>query len=146
MSDKIEISRELAERLTKDYTGQRCWDSLEPDRLLATEELRAILDKQSTCAKSQVEPSAPVVECQEPVSVLPELTDELRYIFGMMCFQCISFAQALRGMGHVIANKAEDEQAATIHWMFGHYLRDPQNWRTNAIAEIDTAKLAAEQQ
>lgn len=80
-----------------------------------------------------------------PPVVLPELTEELRYIFGMMCFQCITYAQALRGMGHTIANKAEDEQAATIHWMLGHYLSDPDNWRTNAIAEIKAAKLAAEQ-
>ena len=78
--------------------------------------------------------------------VLPELTADLRYIFGMMCFQCITYAQALRGMGHTIANKAEDEQAATIHWMLEHYLRDPEKWRTNAIAEIKAAKLAAEQQ
>lgn len=77
--------------------------------------------------------------------VMPELTDDLRYIFGLMCFQCIAYAQALRGMGHTIANKAEDEQAATIHWMYGHYLRDPDNWRANAIAEIKAAKLGAEQ-
>lgn len=76
----------------------------------------------------------------------PELTNDLRYIFGMMCFQCITYAQVLRGMGHTIANKAEDEQAATIHWMYGHYLRDPDNWRTNTIAEIKAAKLASEQQ
>ena len=78
--------------------------------------------------------------------VPPELNDDLRYIFGMMCFQCITYAQALRGMGHSITNKVEDEQAATIHWMYGHYLRDPDNWRTNAIAEIKAAKLAAKQQ
>ena len=78
--------------------------------------------------------------------VMPELTDDLRYIFGLMCFQCITYAQALRGMGHTIANKAEDEQAATIHWLYGHYLRDPDNWRTNAITEIKAANLAAEQQ
>jgi hypothetical protein len=85
-----------------------------------------------------------MVEQPAPAMVLPELTDELRYILGMMCFQCITYAQALRGMGHTIANKAEDEQAATIHWMFGHYMIDPVNWRTNAIAEIKAAKVLAE--
>lgn len=43
MTNKIEISRELAERLTKDYTGRPNWDALEEDRLAATEELRALL-------------------------------------------------------------------------------------------------------
>lgn len=52
MTNKIEISRDLAERLTKDYTGRPNWDALEEDRLAATEELRALL-------------TAPAVERQE---------------------------------------------------------------------------------
>ncbi|QBR32857.1 MULTISPECIES: hypothetical protein [Pseudomonas] len=73
----------------------------------------------------------------------PPLTDELRWILGQMCFQHIHTAQALRLMGHEIAKKAEDEQAVTIHWMLGHYLKDPQNWRRNASAELKAAAPAA---
>ena len=49
-----------------------------------------------------------------PVAVVPELTSELRWILGQMCFQHTHTAQALRLMGHEIARKAEDEQAVTI--------------------------------
>ncbi len=73
----------------------------------------------------------------------PPLTDELRWILGQMCFQHIHTAQALRLMGHEIAKKAEEEQAVTIHWMLGHYLKDPQNWRQNASAELKAAAPAA---
>jgi hypothetical protein len=73
----------------------------------------------------------------------PVLTDELRWILGQMCFQHIHTAQALRLMGHEIARKAEDEQAVTIYWMLGHYLKDPDNWRRNASAELKAAAPAA---
>ena len=77
------------------------------------------------------------------VPVVPELTPELRWILGQMCFQHIHTAQALRTMGHQIARKAEDEQAVTIYWMLGHYLKDPLNWRQNAIDEMKAAAPAA---
>jgi hypothetical protein len=79
------------------------------------------------------------VEQPAPVAVVPELTSELRWILGRMCFQHIHTAQALRLMGHQIARKAEDEQAVTIYWMLGHYLKDPANWRDNASAEMKAA-------
>lgn len=82
-------------------------------------------------------------EQPKPVSVVPELTPELRWILGQMCFQHIHTAQALRLMGHQIAKKAEDEQAVTIYWMLGHYLKDPANWRQNATAEMKAAAPAA---
>lgn len=47
MSHNNEVMRQIPEallqRIAKDYTGQRCWDSLEPDRLAAVDELRALL-------------------------------------------------------------------------------------------------------
>lgn len=52
----VTMSRELAERLTKQYTNSPAWDALEDDRMAATEELREILD-------------APVVERQEPIGI-----------------------------------------------------------------------------
>ena len=73
----------------------------------------------------------------------PELTAELRWIFGLMCFQCIHYAQGLRRMGREIPEKAEHEQAAVIHWMFGHYIKDPANWRHNATAEMKAVTPAA---
>ncbi|MGY2285220.1 hypothetical protein [Pseudomonas gingeri] len=79
------------------------------------------------------------LEQPAPVAVVPELTSELRWILGQMCFQHIHTAQALRLMGHQIARKAEDEQAVAIYWMLGHYLKDPANWRDNAVAEMKAA-------
>ncbi|EFQ62430.1 hypothetical protein PFWH6_3956 [Pseudomonas fluorescens WH6] len=70
------------------------------------------------------------------VPVIPELTAELRWIFGLMCFQCIHYAQGLRRLGRSIPEKAEHEQAAVIHWMLSHYMKDPVNWRLNAAAEM----------
>jgi hypothetical protein len=73
----------------------------------------------------------------------PDLTAELRWIFGLMCFQCIHYAQGLRRLGHSIPEKAEHEQAAVIHWMLCHYLKDPVNWRLNAAAEMKSVAPAA---
>lgn len=86
---------------------------------------------------------SPVAEQPAKVAVVPELTPELRWILGQMCFQHIHTAQALRLMGHQIAKKAEDEQAVTIYWMLGHYLKDPANWRKNAADEMKAAAPAA---
>ena len=87
--------------------------------------------------------SAAAQHQENPVAVVPELTSELRWILGQMCFQHIHTAQALRLMGHQIARKAEDEQAVTIYWMLGHYLKDPANWRENASAEMKAAAQKA---
>lgn len=68
--------------------------------------------------------------------VLPELTSDLREILGRPNFTCHFIAKALRLMGFDIPQKSEEEQAATIYWMLGHYLRDPLNWRDTASAEL----------
>lgn len=73
----------------------------------------------------------------EPAAVaLPELTDDLRFILGRPNFTLSSTAAALRMMGIEIAYKSEDEQAAAIYWMLGHYLKDPEEWRLNASDEL----------
>jgi hypothetical protein len=64
-----------------------------------------------------------------------EFNDELEWILGLICFQCISYAKALRAGGRAIPPKAEAEQAHTLDWMLRHYMRDPQNWRKNAADE-----------
>ncbi|EIF32555.1 hypothetical protein BCh11DRAFT_00283 [Burkholderia sp. Ch1-1] len=65
-----------------------------------------------------------------------DFTDELQWILGLLCFRCITYAQTLRKAGRDIPNKAEAEQAATLDWMLRHYLRDPENWRDTAAAEL----------
>jgi len=72
---------------------------------------------------------------------LAVLNDDLREIFGRICHTCIAISQVLRLMGHDIKKRAEDEQAATIHWLLGHYLRDQINWRANASNDL---RIAAE--
>lgn len=39
--------------------------------------------------------------------------------------------------GHDVPRKAEEEQAAVLHWMLTHYLTHGDDWRTNAIHDVD---------
>lgn len=73
----------------------------------------------------------------------PPLTPELASILGLMCFQCISFAQTLRAAGHTIKTRAEDEQAAVLHWMLGHYFRHGDDWRTAAAEDMKRMEAEA---
>jgi hypothetical protein len=78
-----------------------------------------------------------VQEESVPQMVYPaEFTEDLQWILGLICFQCITYAQALRRSGRDIPNKAEAEQAATLDWMLRHYLRNPAHWREAASAEM----------
>lgn len=85
--------------------------------------------------------SSAVLELQEVLAKPTELplTPDLRFILGRPNFGCQPTAQVLRRLGHHIAERAEDEQAATIHWLLNHYLRDPLNWRKNSLEEFDAA-------
>lgn len=67
------------------------------------------------------------------------LTPDLGFILSRPNFGCQTTAQVLRTMGREITEKAEEEQAATIHWMLNHYLRDPLNWRKNSLDEFNAA-------
>jgi hypothetical protein len=85
-----------------------------------------------------------MLELQALVATPTELhlTQDLRFILSRPNFGCQPTAQVLRRMGHQIAERAEDEQAATIHWLLNHYLRDPHNWRINSLEEFNaTAAL-----
>lgn len=77
-------------------------------------------------------------------SSFPTMTPELAAILGTMCFQCIHFAQALRAAGHEIKSRAEDEQAATLHWMLGHYFRHGEDWRKHAAEDMERMRAACE--
>lgn len=78
---------------------------------------------------------APTAQAAAPV--IPPLTAELKKILGLMCFQCTTFAEALRMGGHDVPRKAEEEQAAVMHWMLTHYLTHGDDWRTHAIHDVD---------
>lgn len=72
---------------------------------------------------------------------VPVLDDDLRYILGRPNFWCNSLANALRAMGQEIARKAEEEQAAVIHWLLKAYFEHGPGWR-EAVEKM----LAAERE
>lgn len=59
---------------------------------------------------------------------LPPLNDTLIDILGRVCFRCAGIAQILRTSGQVIKTRAEDEQAATIHFLLDMYLKHGPAW------------------
>jgi hypothetical protein len=65
-----------------------------------------------------------------------ELNDEVRWILGRPNFWCASAAQGLRKKGHQIKTRAEDEQAAVIHFMLTMYEKHGEGWRDHAIAYL----------
>ncbi|MEQ6329206.1 hypothetical protein VLF92_12885 [Pseudomonas chengduensis] len=75
------------------------------------------------------------------VNGFPALDEHLRYILGRPNFWCYSLANALRAMGKEIARKAEEEQAAVIHWLLEAYFKHGPGWR-EAVEKI----LAAERE
>jgi hypothetical protein len=77
------------------------------------------------------------------VREFPAITPELASILGFMCFQCIPFAQALRAAGHEIKTRAEDEQAAVLHWMLVHWFRHGEDWREHAQADMERMRSKA---
>ena len=56
---------------------------------------------------------------------LPPIDDDLIAILGRPNFQCIHSANALRSGGQKTAKQAENEQAAVIRFLLGHYLAGP---------------------
>lgn len=58
-----------------------------------------------------------------------ELNEQTRWILGRPCFAVIRICETLRRMGYTINRRAEDEQAAAIHWMLCLYEQHGDNWR-----------------
>jgi hypothetical protein len=83
----------------------------------------------------RLDPNAEQVDESVPPAP-PEQTSDRREILGRPNFTCHFIAKALRLMGFDIPQKSEEEQAVTIYWMLGHYLRDPVNWRDAASTEL----------
>lgn len=67
---------------------------------------------------------------------LPPLNDTLIDILGRVCFRCAGIAQILRSGGQVIKTRAEDEQAATIHFLLDMYLQHGPAWEDKTNAEL----------
>lgn len=75
-----------------------------------------------------------------------ELNDQTKQILGMICLQCGPIAHLLAKGGWTIKTRAEDEQAAVIHWLLNLYLEHGDNWREIAQAELNriSAKVISE--
>lgn len=59
---------------------------------------------------------------------LPPLDQTMRNILGRPNFACIRLAHWLREKGHEILHKAEEEQAAVLHWQLDLYLQHGARW------------------
>jgi hypothetical protein len=67
------------------------------------------------------------------------LNAHTRMILGQPNFACAPVAHMLRIMGYVIPQKAEEEQAAVIHWLLSIYLEHGQTWRRVAGVRLAAA-------
>jgi hypothetical protein len=66
-----------------------------------------------------------------------ELTDDLREVLGWPNFKCAPIAHLMRAAGADIKHKAEDEQAAVLHWMVRLVLRHGPDWWTVGSDELN---------
>ena len=73
----------------------------------------------------------------------PAMTPELAAILGTMCFETINLAKILRSAGQDIKTRAEDEQAAVLHWMLSLWFKHGEGWRQAAAQEVMRIKDAA---
>lgn len=69
-------------------------------------------------------------------ATLPALNDHLVEILGRPNFQCITIAEVLRHSGQVIKHKAENEQAAVLHYLLGIYLQHGADWWQHASEDL----------
>ncbi|HHY0482701.1 hypothetical protein [Vibrio parahaemolyticus] len=58
-----------------------------------------------------------------------KLNDDMKFILGRPNFWCGGVAPALRAHGYEIPAKAEEEQAAVIHFLLNQYLTHGDEWR-----------------
>lgn len=128
----VGVPRELLQQALSavEYLALRC-DDVGTSNVPVADALRALLAAPAEDVSAVTDGPA-----------LPELNSDLREILGRPNFTCHFIAKALRLMGFDIPQKSEEEQAVTIYWMLGHYLRDPVNWRDAASAELKTGAAA----
>ena len=81
-------------------------------------------------------PPAPGEQYAAPHQLLP-LDDQTRMILGRPNFACVKVAQRLRQLGHEIAHRSGDEQAAVIHFNLTMYQKHGAAWLEHANAYLD---------
>lgn len=72
------------------------------------------------------------------------LNDAVRDILGRPCFTLIGLANSLRAIGHSINHRAEDEQAACLHWMLNLYLQHGNEWMKAGNEALTAAQAQAQ--
>lgn len=65
-----------------------------------------------------------------------QLNEDTIDILGRPNFTCFAIAQTLRLRGDDIPNRSENEQAATIAFLLGHYFASGSSWRESATEEL----------
>lgn len=75
-----------------------------------------------------------------------DFDDEVRWILGRPNFACVPLAMLLRKLGHDIKLKAEDEQAAVLHFMLNLYFKHGNSWREELGKYLDKAIAMTEEQ
>ena len=74
---------------------------------------------------------------EEPQAAkLTPLNEHTRRILGLMCFECINMSKLLRLRGDEIGNRAEEEQAAVLHFLLNMYEQHGDGWAAAASAEL----------
>lgn len=74
-----------------------------------------------------------------------ELNADTIDILGRPNFACAGIARALRMRGDSILHRAENEQAAAIRFLLGHYFSAGARWRVSATEELEAIWRTAPQ-
>jgi hypothetical protein len=82
-----------------------------------------------------------------PLTYPRELTPELRQVLGLMIFQTAPVAHMLRDFdGQDIPRRAEDEQAAVLHWLISLALEHGAGWHEKALERLASLRGRAAEQ
>lgn len=147
----LELLAEAVKALTPPPAGQRAptlvefpWPSLHAGMRLVTGAYpRAVVSDYGDARAAERDAYWRIVLAEQRPA-LPPLDDTLRNILGRICFTLIPLVNMLRAGGHEIKHKAEDEQAAAIHWMLGHYFAHGAEWQAAATADINRMRQQSE--
>jgi hypothetical protein len=118
--------KEVAERLIQAF---QTWN--ERAEILGAKEDKQILQNALMPFLQQFERDVRVEEFEK---LLP--FDDVHEILGRICIHCARIAQILRLDGKHIAQRAEDEQAATIYYLLGLYVKHGNDWAAKAEEEL----------
>ncbi|MEQ6351870.1 hypothetical protein [Ralstonia pseudosolanacearum] len=101
----------------------------------------SVIDLVDRARATQSDQRAGVAELVYP----DELSDALRHVLGFPNFRCGPYAHLMRDAGADIQRKAEDEQAAVLHWLVKLVLDYGEKWVDAAAADLKVMreKIAA---